>query len=789
MNPLLEQFLSESRELIERCSDSFLMLEQDVSNPDILNALFRYVHTIKGGSGLFDIAPFTQLVHVAEDSLSRARNGELVLNADCIDVYLQVLDQLTVWLNELEDTEQLPDQAVFEGKRLIKVLQDVVLSEPEPNAGQADNVSVLPVKSVLTPSELLEQAGLDQLSSRSRAELTEAMTTLSKPALLIVYRPEENAFFSGDDPINHWLQLPELRWELVEDQFDDTDLEIFDPYLCRLSLYGLTLADRATVEKHLSYVLENVQLFDVAPAGPQQQSEMIMEGGPQSVPALVAQAQLRLLRTEPQIDQPASTRTSALGILRRMQQAYPTLAALEIPNAGDVDEAFLLALENTLPEIEASAKASRTAASKASEVACESASELVTPAPEDLSMALPGPAMANRDEKIKTIKVDQERLEQLVDLTGELIVAKNSMQHLARRVEDEYGIKQLARELKTEHAVLNRISESLQGVVMQIRMIPVSTLFQRFPRLVRDLSRRLGKKIDLVIEGEETEADKNIVEQLADPLIHLVRNSIDHGIEVPAKRAQTGKPETGTIRLIARTIEDSVQIEILDDGNGIDPVRIREKAIAGGVIGAEEAANLTDQAALQLIFEPGFSTCEQVTDLSGRGVGMDVVKTTVTRIGGTIDVESEVGQGTTIRVTLPASITVSRVMMFEMAGQVYGIPVELLTETIKISPERIKTIKTGEAYVLRKQLIPIYRMARLLGLRTIESEDDLSILNLNLNGKTVGFVVDRLLEGVDVIVKPMDGVMARFPIYSGAAVLGDGRVLLVINPKEMELCH
>lgn len=783
MNPLLEQFLSESRELIDRSSDAFLVLEKEANHSETLNALFRYVHTIKGGSGLFDIEPFTHLVHVTEDSLSRARNGEIRLDARCIDVYLLVLDQLTVWLDHLENNEELPDSAVFDGKRLIKQLQDVVLGEPETPANVAESVSILPVKSTRGPAEIIDHVGLTSLSEDAKFDLISAMKAMKQHAFLVVYTPEENAFFSGDDPLNNWLQIPDMCWQLVDDPLTDVNPESFDPYLCQVRLVGLTTATREQIELALQYVLENVELIDLPPGSDQiSEPAMPVDLAPASI---VARAQLRLLKTAQATGQPESAMQSAYNIVSHMSKTVAGLepSTVKALTAAPVLQDYVSALEAALPEFD--------------RVHCGGGDPQAVPGDESVAFETDSltpvmdvaPVSAARDETIKTIKVDQERLEQLVDLTGELIVAKNSMQHLARRVEEEYGIKQLSRELKSEHAVLNRISESLQGVVMQIRMIPVSTLFQRFPRLVRDLSRRLDKKIELVIEGEDTEADKNIVEQLADPLIHLVRNSIDHGIEIPEVRAARGKSESGTIKLSARTVEDSVQIEIRDDGNGIDPAAIREKAIQKGVINAEEAANLTDQASLHLIFEAGFSTCDQVTDLSGRGVGMDVVKTTVSRIGGHIDVESERGQGSVIRVTLPASITVSRVMMFEMAGQVYGIPVEMLTETIKIAPERLRKIKNGEAYVLRKQLIPVYRMANVLGLRSTPTAADLSILNLNINGQTVGMVVDRLLEGVDVIVKPMEGVMERFPIYSGAAVLGDGRVLLVVNPKEIQLCH
>jgi two-component system, chemotaxis family, sensor kinase CheA len=270
----------------------------------------------------------------------------------------------------------------------------------------------------------------------------------------------------------------------------------------------------------------------------------------------------------------------------------------------------------------------------------------------------------------------------------------------------------------------------------------------------------------------------------------LVRNSIDHGIESPEVRQAAGKSPSGKIYLSAKTVEDTVQIDIRDDGQGIDAQVIKNKAVAKGVLTAEAAESISDDDALNLIFEPGFSTKEEVSELSGRGVGMDVVRTVVNSIGGTIELQSEVGQGSLVRVILPASITVTRVMMFELENQVYGVPVDDLIETIKIQKAEIKQIKDRNAIVRRGQLTPLYSMNNLLNVpSTLTSGDDIPVLNMNINGHFVGLSVDKLLEGVDVIIKPLEGVMARFPIYSGAAVLGDGRVLLVINPKEINLCQ
>ncbi len=779
MNPLLEQFLSESRELIELSCDTFLTLEKQPRDTDTLNGLFRYVHTIKGGSGLFDIKPFTELVHVAEDSLSKARDGKLLIDADGIDVFLRVMDQLGVWLDELEQNDGLNDDASAISSQLIASIESTVNPDGA-KAAASDTLAQEEAPVQRAPEAYyLEQAKLEHLPEAERLGLLQTLQEHdAQDAVLLVYRPDEQAFFTGQDPVNNWLQVPALAWQSMQYDAQHEDDKDLDPYLCQLYFAGVSLSDEASLRATLAYVEHSVDFITIPARTDVSDQQSVGVQCPSEL-VDIARGQLRLLRELNAAKHTLPAVQAAHGVLCGVQMQMGEVIEIPLPDLDVVEQApeYLDALEGVIARLQQSSSAKPTVVEES------------TPAPASAEVLEEMSQMTTKSSEIRTIKVDQERLEHLVDLTGELIVAKNSMQHLSRRVENEYGIKALSRELKSEYAVLNRISESLQGVVMQIRMIPVSSIFQRFPRLVRDLSRKLDKRIDLIIEGEETEADKNIVEQLADPLIHLVRNSIDHGIESPAQRLAAGKPETGVIRLCARNVEDNVVIEIHVDGGGIDASVIRDKAVAKGIISAQEAAQLSDDAALHLIFEPGFSTCEQVTDLSGRGVGMDVVKSTVSRVGGTVDISSAPGEGSTITVSLPASITVSRVMMFEMAGQVYGIPVEHILETIKIGSERVRRIKQGEAYVLRDKLIPIYRMSRLLGVHSQLEGEELPVLNININGTTVGLAVDKLLEGVDVIVKPMEGVMARFPVYSGAAVLGNGRVLLVVNPKELQLCH
>lgn len=390
--------------------------------------------------------------------------------------------------------------------------------------------------------------------------------------------------------------------------------------------------------------------------------------------------------------------------------------------------------------------------------------------------------------EIKVLKVDQHRIDSLMELVSELVVAKNSLPYLAKKAEEIFGSKELSKELKFQYATINRICEDLQNEVMQIRMVPLSHVFQRFPRLVRDFSRKLNKKIELVLEGEDTKADKTVVEDLAEPLVHLIRNSIDHGIEPPDERKSHGKPEKGTITLRAIPLEDQVIIEVIDDGKGIDVEKVKQKAYEKGLISEEQLDTISDQDALQYIFAPGLSTAEKISDLSGRGVGMDVVKNMVENVGGSITVFSEKNKGTTVRINLPLSMAVTRILMVEVSKELFGFPIENVAETVKIPKQDIKFIKNKETIVLRDRLIPIYRLNNILGLDLSEhntDDEEVAILIMQVKNTEFGIVVDKFHEGMDIVLKPLEGIMSRYTLYSGATLLGDGRVLLVINPKEL----
>ncbi len=388
----------------------------------------------------------------------------------------------------------------------------------------------------------------------------------------------------------------------------------------------------------------------------------------------------------------------------------------------------------------------------------------------------------------RSLKVDQIKIDRLMNLIGEMVVAKNAIPYLANRAETQYGVRELSREIKAQYAVINRISEEMQDAIMQVRMLPVSFVFQRFPRLVRDTSRRLGKEVELVLEGQDTAADKNIIEAMGDPLVHMVRNSMDHGIEMPDVRLAAGKPAIGTLRISARQETDRVIIEVSDDGKGIDPALMKRKAYEKGLIDEQMLERITDQEAINLTFLPGFSTTDTVSELSGRGVGMDVVRTGIDRVHGSIALESVLGKGTTVRISLPLSMAVTNVMTIEADGQVFGIPIDMVVETMRVPRASVRDIKQSMVTMLRGRVVPLKALNQLLGLsapQLTNDNDEYAVLVVRIGNDVLGLLVDNFCETADIILKPLAGVLAQLRMYSGSALMGDGSVLMVLNIKEM----
>ena len=571
-------------------------------------------------------------------------------------------------------------------------------------------------------------------------------------------------------PINPWPDLGEL-----------------DPFLCNLHLHAIAAAPEAEVMHLFRYVPDQVEVVSLPPGWPGAKSATY---NPPAVSpdqlvtlASVLAAQQRLLTAEGAPELWPGRLAAAARALRNTLRHLGRVAMI-----GALDEAVDRAAATDAP-------GPLLAAIDAIGLALLPANTLSTPGMGALGLATAAtPTAALADPRAATpaapttLRVEATKIDALMNLIGELVVAKNALAYLARQAEDgSVGMRELARGIKDRHALVNRIAEEMQSAVMAVRMLPVEHVFQRFPRLVRDTARRLGKRVELVVEGGETEADKNIIEALADPLIHMVRNCLDHGIESPEERLAAGKLDHGTIRLLAMQENDSVVIRITDDGRGIDPAVVRRKAVEKGLLEPERAAELSDEDAAMLVFAPGFSTAAAVSDLSGRGVGMDVVRSAVEKVGGRVTLASRKGIGTTVELTLPLSMAVTRIMTVACGERLFGVPMAVVVETVRVPRTALHRFRDREAIVLRDSVVPVVRLARLLDLPEAEAataEED-AILVVRLNGERLGLVVGAFREGMEVIVKPMEGVLAGLAGFAGTTLLGDGRVLLILDLREL----
>ncbi len=775
---LLEQFVSETRDLLEEIARGLLELEKNPGDAEGVNAVFRAAHTIKGSSGLFEgAAPLTRVVHAAEDVLDAVRDGRLTLDPDRVDLLLEAFDRVNQWVDDLEASEALPAGAEGVARELSGRLRALLDGAPEagtepPGEGSVTGPGAGEGQDPPDWIERVPQDVLDAVRARAEAEGTRVVA--------VEYEPDEACFFRGDDPLLTVRNTPGRAWVRVEPLGPWPEPAVLDPFRCALRFRVLACADPEAVREHYRYVEDQVRIAVVPPgrAGVEPDGPAGTAGpdeAEQRAARELLESQVRALRSarDPEIRDGVVASARAVA-----ERALGVLGADRGVAQTRDPEALAEAIEGIL-------------ARAAPEPAPEEAAGQEAPRPAEPAA---GPtAAAPEPRRLRHLKVDQERIDALMDLVGELVVAKNSLPFLARRAEHEFEVRELARQIKAQYGVINRIAEDLQWAVMRVRMVPVSHVFQRFPRLVRDLSRKLGKRIELVIEGEETEADKNVVEDLAEPLVHLIRNAVDHGIEPPGEREAQGKPSHGTIRLRAVQRDDQVVIEVSDDGRGIDPDAVKRKAYERGLIDEERLETLGEQEALQLVFLPGFSTADGVSDVSGRGVGMDVVRAMVERTGGSVALESRKGMGTTVRLSLPLSMAVTRVMMVDAGGETFGIPMESVIETVRVPASRVRTVQGAEAVVWRDRVLPLYRLAGVLGLnghRPHGREDaEEAVLVASVGGEPVGLVVERFHEGVDVLVKPLEGIMAGFRIYTGTAILGDGRVLLVLDLKELLSCR
>ena len=382
----------------------------------------------------------------------------------------------------------------------------------------------------------------------------------------------------------------------------------------------------------------------------------------------------------------------------------------------------------------------------------------------------------------QTIRVDVKRLDELMNLIGELVLAKNRLIKIYNDVEERYEGEKFLDELNQVVSSISIVTTDLQIAVMKTRMLPIGKVFNKFPRLVRDLSRELGKKVKLIIEGEDTELDKSIIEEIGDPLVHMIRNSVDHGIEPPEERIKKGKPETGTVWLKAYNEGNMIVIEIKDDGKGMDPEKLKEIAIKKGIITPNEAENISDKEAFMLIFKPGFSTASKVTNISGRGVGMDVVKTNIEKLNGIIEVDSIPGKGTTFKLKIPLTLAIIQALLVASQEDLFAVPLSNVIETVRIVEEDIYTVEGKSVLKLRDEVLPLVNMADIFEIEKIlEPEKYLYVVILGLGASKVGLIVDRFIGQEEIVIKSLGEFLKGIPGIAGATIRGDGKVTLIVD--------
>jgi two-component system chemotaxis sensor kinase CheA len=674
---ILQDFLIEAGEILETLSEQLVELENDPDNAELLNAIFRGFHTVKGGAGFLALHNLVDVCHGAENIFDLLRTNQRSVSASLMDVILQALDVVNEMFVQVQNGEKL-DKA---DAQLLAELHR--LSQPE---------------------------GKDQVPA---------------PVAVEAVATHESESSSSSD-------------EMSEDEFE----RLLD------ELHG---------------------------------------GGSASMPAHAATA-----TSSDSNDISDDEFESLLDELHGQGAFSPEVAANNSSkpsssNSSSSDEISDDDFEALLDELHGQGQAPKLSVTPApsaptpTPVAQTPAAKpaIVAPAAKPVAKApVPEKAPAKAMQGETTVRVDTKRLDQIMNMVGELVLVRNRLSSLGLTKEDEDLTKAVSN--------LDAVTTDLQGAVMKTRMQPIKKVFGRFPRVVRDLARSLDKEIKLVLKGEETDLDKNLVEALADPLVHLVRNSVDHGIEMPDKREALGKPREGVVVLSASQEGDHILLTIKDDGAGMNAEKLKEIAITRGVLDVDSAARMTDKEAFSLIFAPGFSTKTEISEVSGRGVGMDVVKTKITQLNGTVSIDSEMGVGTILEIKVPLTLAILPTLMVIVGKQTFALPLAGVNEIFHLDLTTTNVVDGQLTIIVRKKAIPLFYLDKWLVRDFVEKPREKGhVVIVQLGNQQVGFVVDSLIGQEEVVIKPLDRLLHGTPGMAGATITSDGGIALIIDVPNM----
>jgi len=785
----LTDFLEEARDLVGNLNQGLLELEKNPEgNSELVNDIFRYFHNIKGNSGIIGYRELNALTHEAETLLNRVRKGEMQTSHGIIDLLLAVVDLIEELLGRI-DTESgkaTPMDITLMAAVLQSSTDAGVLNVPEQYmavlAPDFEGSAAAPeggasAPHVAAPAEENSAPAWEGDPEVVATTGVAAAATESTPTPAPGYDPEDVAIF--EQTALHQHKSLDMAMEMLRK--DATQRDIIDGVFRSLTTLQNSCGYMGLTEVK-GYAERTAALVDQARKS-DMGFELMLDILSQEISILkdMVLAALVHIKGEDLVATAPETAPAP------KQEAAPAAAPKPEPKpAASKPEPKP---EPVAPQPEPKPEPKPAPAPKPAAPKSVPAPPAVKPAPPTAAQAAFEAGQAPQQKGATTIRVDHQKLDHLMNLIGELIINRNRYSMLAKALEDGHeDVSTVAQQLTETTYAMARISDDLQDTIMKVRMVPVHTVFSRFPRLVRDLSRKSGKQVELITEGEETELDKSVGEEIGDPLVHLIRNSVDHGLEPEDERVAAGKSPTGHVWLRAYHKGNSVAIEVEDDGRGIDPEKMRLVGVKKGLVTAEEAKLLDDRQAVDLIFAPGFSSAEKITDVSGRGVGMDVVKTNIKNLKGNIQINTEVGRGSRFTLTLPLTLAIIDALMVQVGNAVYAIPLDAVSETTKIEVERLSEVNHRKAITLRGEVLGIIELSDLLDLPSnAENREILPVVIIHDNDRRLGIVVDRLLERQEIVIKPLGQYLNGFEIrgISGATIMGDGSVVLILDPHEV----
>ncbi|MBN0249096.1 chemotaxis protein CheA [Pseudomonas aeruginosa] len=735
---ILQDFLVEAGEILEQLSEQLVELESRPDDMDLLNAIFRGFHTVKGGAGFLQLNALVECCHIAENVFDILRKGERRVSSELMDVVLQALDTVNAMFDQVREQSE-PTPATPELLAALARLAEPEGAEPAEPV-QAPPAAVPPAEPAAPPEAPAQSASSD-ITDDEFEQLLDALQGDEAPASAVAEAPAAPA---GDE-------ISDAEFEALLDQ-----------------LHGKGKFVPPAVSAEPAQVPAEAVEPAAAAAGDD-----------------ISDDEFEALLDELHGKGKFGDVPEAAGTPAAPAAAAPAAAPAEqgkAPAAAGGDEISDDEFESLLDELHGKGKfngaseAVAAAAAVAKNIAAKSpAAKPVAPA----KAAAARPAAPDRpaaSEAETTVRVDTARLDEIMNMVGELV--RNRLVRLGLNSGDEAMAKAVAN--------LDVVTGDLQMSVMKTRMQPIKKVFGRFPRLVRDLARNMKKEINLELVGEETDLDKNLVEALADPLVHLVRNAVDHGIESPEEREAAGKPRVGQVVLSAEQEGDHILLMITDDGKGMDAEVLRNKAVEKGLLERDAADRLTDLECYNLIFAPGFSTKTEISDVSGRGVGMDVVKTKISQLNGTVNVFSQKGSGSKIVIKVPLTLAIMPTLMVMLGSQAFAFPLVNVNEIFHLDLSRTNVVDGQEVVIVRDKALPLFYLKRwLVPSAAHEEQGEGHVVILSVGTQRIGFVVDQLVGQEEVVIKPLGKMLQGTPGMAGATITGDGRIALILDVPSM----